>query len=365
MATSQITSALRAQIYLAVKDPDGPKLSQVKAGETYGVSKTTVGRIIKDFDERRWTIKKIKDEAASGIVKSKVEDKPQVSQPVLETTQELQHTTPVVEKKEPTYVMGPTFINLTDSSGKLFTVNSKSEKFKGVREMIIRGDIESAIALVDTARVIEKYSKGMLTVDGDQVMYAGKDVSNAVVGKIRQAFSSGDGKLESLCNFLKRLLDNPSKNSIDLLWGFIEHNDVTLDDDGFIIAWKKVQSSPEGLFDSHTGKIPNDLGTVVKMIRQHVVEDPNVTCTHGLHVGAWNYVGSFSGDTILRVKIAPEDVVSVPKDYNAMKMRVAKYFVDAIVNRDQEIVKQHVGAPSRFIRAGQNGVWEEETQSAW
>lgn len=359
MATSQITSSLRAQIYLAVKDPDGPKLSQVKAGETYGVSKTTVGRIVKDFDKRRWTIKKIKEEAAGGESTTTTQPKPQA---VLETPETLVKE---VEKKEPTYVMGPTFINLTDSNGKLFTVNSKSDKFKAVRELITKGDVLAAIDLVDTAKAIEKYSKGMLTVDGDQVMYAGKNVSNAVVNKIRQAFTTGDSKLGSLCNFLKRLLDNPSKNSIDLLWGFIEHNDVTLDDDGFIVAWKKVRSTPQGLVDSHTGKIPNDLGTVVKMIRQHVVEDPNVTCTHGLHVGAWNYVGSFSGDTILRVKIAPEDVVSVPKDYNAMKMRVAKYFVDAIVNSNQEVVKQHVGAPSRFIRAGQNGVWEEETQSAW
>lgn len=350
MAT--LSDKCKNEIFLAVKDPDGPKLSQNAAAAKFGVARSTIGRVIKDFESKKVTVASIKTNTS-------MQPKPSAQTPISSTP------VPKEEKKELTWVMGPTFINMTDEHGKLFTVNNKSDKYQAVRKLVLDGDIAGAIDTIDTAKAITKFSNGMMVVDGVDVLYAGKRVTNSIIPKIIDAFKSGDSKLTALCNFLRRLLDNPSKNSIDLLWGFIEHNDVTIDEDGCIVAWKKVRSTENGLVDSHTGKIPNDVGTLVKMIRSHVVEDANVTCTHGLHVGAWSYVGSFSGDTILKVKIAPEDVVSVPKDYSAMKMRVAKYMVSAIVDSKKKIVKEHKGAPLRVIKAGQNGVWEDEPEQVW
>lgn len=346
MAT--LSKEFKEKIFLAVKDPDGQKLSTNGAAQSFGVARSTVQRLIKDFESRGITVDSIKGNKESKMV----------STPVLDPA-------PAKAKAELTYVMGPTFINITTEEGKLVTITSKSDKYKAVQKMVIDGNLQGAIDAIDTASALKKYTQGMLTVDGDKVKYADKVVSNSIIPHIIKAWECGDSKLTALCSFLRRLLDNPSKNSIDLLWGFIEHNDVTIDTDGCIVAWKKVTSVKNKLFDSYSKKVPNDLGTVVKMIRSHVVEDPNVTCTHGLHVGAWSYVGSFSGDTILKVKIAPEDVVSVPKDYNAMKMRVAKYFVTAIVDNNQKILAEHTGAPARIIRCGQNGVWEDEPLQTW
>jgi hypothetical protein len=63
------------------------------------------------------------------------------------------------------------------------------------------------------------------------------------------------------------------------------------------------------------------------MDRSQVDDDPNNTCSYGLHVGAWDYVKGFNNGVILEVEVNPEDVVTIPYDYDSQKMRVCKYKV--------------------------------------
>lgn len=104
-------------------------------------------------------------------------------------------------------------------------------------------------------------------------------------------------------------------------------------------GWKKVSTREGKLVDSHTYRVPNDLGNIVEMPRWMVDNNRNVTCSQGLHVGAWDYVRCFSGDTILKVRVHPRDVVSVPTDYNDMKMRSSRYEVAAIVDNQRKVLK--------------------------
>lgn len=94
-----------------------------------------------------------------------------------------------------------------------------------------------------------------------------------------------------------------------------------------------------GLFDNRTRKVSNNIGNVVSMPRWMVDADKKVTCSQGLHVGAWNYVTSFMGDTIIKVRVNPRDVVSVPDDYNDMKMRACRYEVVAIVDSSRKEIE--------------------------
>ena len=136
--------------------------------------------------------------------------------------------------------------------------------------------------------------------------------------------------LDSVANFIRKLRKNPSYRIREQLWKFIsasmENGGFTLDKDGNIIAYKVVSSNYK---DKYTGTIDNKIGSVVTMNRTDVNNDPNITCSSGLHFCAYSYVSNFcdSIDHIMLVKVSPEDVVSIPTDYGYAKARCCKYEV--------------------------------------
>jgi len=69
----------------------------------------------------------------------------------------------------------------------------------------------------------------------------------------------------------------------------------------------------------------NNIGSVLKMDRTKVDDNPNRTCSAGLHVCSQGYVKF--GERLLHVAVDPEHVVAVPTDYNNSKMRVCEYEV--------------------------------------
>jgi hypothetical protein len=79
------------------------------------------------------------------------------------------------------------------------------------------------------------------------------------------------------------------------------------------------------------GHIPNQPGSVISISRSYVQHDPEQGCSTGLHVGTWGYASSF-GDVTLKVEINPRDIVSVPTDCGAAKMRVSRYKVIKIID---------------------------------
>ena len=65
------------------------------------------------------------------------------------------------------------------------------------------------------------------------------------------------------------------------------------------------------------------------MPRNKVDEDPDRTCSAGLHVCSFDYLPHFShaNGHVMIVKVNPANVVAIPADYNATKMRVSQYVV--------------------------------------
>jgi len=52
-----------------------------------------------------------------------------------------------------------------------------------------------------------------------------------------------------------------------------------------------------------------------------------VGCHTGLHVGTYAYASNFGQGALLEVQVNPRDVVSVPTDCSAAKMRTCRYVV--------------------------------------
>lgn len=130
-----------------------------------------------------------------------------------------------------------------------------------------------------------------------------------------------------LANFWDKLQKNPNKNSIQMLYTFLEHNGHFIMADGDFIAYKAVTSD---LLDYFTKTNKHKIGCVIKMDREQVDDNPNNMCSYGLHVCSPEYLRFFNNKDnprYLEVLINPKDVVAVPDDYNGTKMRVARYKV--------------------------------------
>ena len=175
-------------------------------------------------------------------------------------------------------------------------------------------------------------TKNRVIIDPDSytVSIDGLNVTNSLIDIILSVYthqSTEKYSLETLINFIDKLVDNPSRKVFDYLYDFLKYNDIEINEDGDIIAWKKVRHN---YMDIHSNSMSNAPGTTVKMARIAVNDDPKVTCSHGLHVCAKGYLSHFgcsSDDRVVKVKVNPKDFVSIPNDYDGKKARVCEYVV--------------------------------------
>ncbi|MDA9072830.1 hypothetical protein N9K75_03055 [bacterium] len=85
-----------------------------------------------------------------------------------------------------------------------------------------------------------------------------------------------------------------------------------------------------------TGTFDNNVGSIVTMNRRDCNEDPNQTCSAGLHVAAYEYAHTFGSGELVLCEVDPRDVVAVPKDYNQKKMRTCSYKVVGLADKPIE-----------------------------
>ena len=171
-----------------------------------------------------------------------------------------------------------------------------------------------------------------VNITDDNVYIDGEEIPSQLVRYIRTIKMEGIS-IEPVVNFIRKLRENPSYRIREQLWSFMQASQdsgsFTLADDGDIIGYKKVRGN---YTDIHTGTIDNSIGSVVCMDRKDVNDDPNVTCSSGLHFCAYSYIPKFSSndeetDRIVLVKVNPRDVVSIPNDYGNAKARCCRYEV--------------------------------------
>lgn len=223
-------------------------------------------------------------------------------------------------------------------NGKHYMVSKSAEptRYEQLRKALVEKNVDAFLeALIPKVRVI-KYSTEYFDVDdnGDVYMKDEPSVKVAkVVAKRLMEFAKEGLPIEPLVYFWKKLRKNPSKNSQEMLYGFLEANHHPITGDGNFIAYKKVDRQGSKLVDNYTKQIDNSVGKIVSMPREQVIEDKNQTCSRGLHVAAWQYAQSYSGNVLIEVIVDPTDVVSVPTNYNQQKMRVCRYKVACEVNK--------------------------------
>lgn len=134
--------------------------------------------------------------------------------------------------------------------------------------------------------------------------------------------------LQRLLERLGAVIDKRGHSVQDVI-RFLELADLPIADDGSIIAYKalkRVRTSEGTYVDIHTGKVTQRIGSYVCVDEALVDRNRRNECSNGLHIARRGYLGSFRGDVCVLVKIAPEDVVTVPHG-DANKVRVCGYHI--------------------------------------
>lgn len=186
---------------------------------------------------------------------------------------------------------------------------------------------DELLELVDIEKAVATFSDGQVSIVNGRVMFEGEEVHGSISKRILEFMSKGL-PFQPLVKFLENLMENPSMQSQQELYDFLEHENLPITEDGCFLAYKAVNSDFK---DKWKGTFDNKVGQVCEMRRAKVDDNRGRGCSAGLHAGALNYVATYgsvdAGDNIVIVKINPEDVVSVPSDCNCEKLRTCKYEV--------------------------------------
>jgi hypothetical protein len=248
-------------------------------------------------------------------------------------------------------------VRVDKNTGEVETrnTNKHNTSFAELREMVVASQdketLQKAFILMDIRGIIEAFSVGRVKVDpeGETVVFVKadgterrvpEDVAGDIINTIKE---DGRENGEKLVRFLDKLMDNVSFKAIQGLYSFMKDQSIVINEDGSIQAWKGVRrdlyserggdiKSSATIKVDATGHVYNgDFGVEIRVDRSEVDDNPDSSCSHGLHVGSLSYANSWS-DVPLLVRVEPQDVVAVPNN-EAGKMRTCGYTPLSVVEK--------------------------------
>lgn len=232
---------------------------------------------------------------------------------------------------------GDAFVTAFVAGEKPYTASTASHpNFAEIVAGLKSGDL-SILGKFDISEVVSTYFEQLserVAVKGGHVFFDGDEVDNSLTKQIVRFLNEKIEDWGPLVNFMENVAANPQEHSREQLFEWLNRRDFTITDDGFLIGYKgvtrdltSVHSGP-GIVNGEAvnGHLDNSPGNVVEIARSKVQHDPSNGCASGLHVGTHAYASSW-GPVCLKVAVNPRDVVSVPTDCDAQKVRVCRYQV--------------------------------------
>ena len=239
--------------------------------------------------------------------------------------------------------------------------------YKLILEALPTATEDELLELVDIEKAVATFSDGQVSIVNGKVMFEGEEVHGSISKRIIEFMSKGL-PFQPLVKFLENLMENPSMQSQQELYDFLEHENLPITEDGCFLAYKAVSKDFK---DKWRGTFDNSVGQVCEMRRAKVDDNRSQGCSAGLHAGALNYVANYgsvdAGDNIVIVKINPEDVVSVPSDCNCEKLRTCKYEVVGLYQGElpKPLYKAEFEADSYVDEDEYSTVYDEYDEDYW
>ena len=260
----------------------------------------------------------------TGVAIKSEEPLVEVKDPVLEVVSSVsqQQTRSI----EPLAVICGELLQITCNEGIFEIRRSESEEvYQKVFDHISVQEYDEAIGEIlvwlERKNEFTTLADNLIMKDG-KLYYYGVEMRSTIAKKIEKDYA--DGTLDDrYVKFLVRLLRNPSAKSVNMLYDFMQANDIQIAEDGRIICYKGVQFNGSKWVDWHSGKVPQYQGAFVSMPRNFVEDDPEAACSYGLHCASKEYAKSYG--TVMTVMVDPADVVSVPYQHNSAKCRACRY----------------------------------------
>lgn len=214
---------------------------------------------------------------------------------------------------------------------KPLTIPNGHQNFKKVLDAVKEERWEDAVKYINVGETVKEFVDGLFELKGGVVFFEGIHLAHAgMTSRILSMAAAGDRDgVQRAAQFINKVMENPSNKIVTRIFDFMKFADVEIADDGDLYAYKAVTGN---YLDCHSNSIKNTPGSVVTMRRNRVNENDDQTCSYGLHVCALSYLPSYSGSTvssnrIVRVKLNPADIVSIPTDYKDAKIRCCRYEV--------------------------------------
>lgn len=229
--------------------------------------------------------------------------------------------------------------------GTPYNVSKDHPSFDQVVSCIVNEDWDTIPGLMNPIQLVTDRLGNLegsgLTIDLDEMVahYGDDEIRGRAVEVIVELLKL-NLPVDRYIRFLERLQANPSMRSREQAFRFVEENRVTIDEDGDLVLYKWVQDNYR---DCHTGTFDNSVGSTLKMDRSKVDDDPQRTCSAGLHVCSSGY--SRFGARLMLAKVNPANIVSVPIDYKNSKLRVCEYTIIAEVEEEYDPYGSHEERP--------------------
>lgn len=209
-------------------------------------------------------------------------------------------------------------------NGEMEVVNNEHPNFKKIVNCLEESRWNDVFPLLDLRGAISKLVHKQLEFKDDTLYHNGKELDGALIEFIINMAQHGSDDIQPFMRFLNKVQKNPSVRAQKELYGFLRSGKIPITQSGNILTYKRIRANWK---DCHSNTMDNSIGNVVRMKRLSVDNNSNNTCSTGLHVCSYDYLGHFSGDRIVVCEVHPRDVVSIPSDYQNAKMRCCKYKV--------------------------------------
>jgi hypothetical protein len=223
------------------------------------------------------------------------------------------------------------------------SLGSSDPLFPNLRDAIQRKATEDEIReLLEPKEIVHRLSGGRIEVRDETVFINGEEshgfAANRLLEMVRDGYDA-----EPLANFLTKIEQNPSYQTRQDLYEFLEYGGLALYPDGDFTAYKYVR---EDYLDVHSRTVLHALNTKVSMDRRDCDDNRENTCSRGLHFCSYEYLPNYAhGRRILQLKINPANVVAIPNDYRNTKGRACEYFVYSELTQETGKVSDSLRTP--------------------
>lgn len=246
-----------------------------------------------------------------------------------------------------------TVVVFDGSDNMVLRTNSGQPDWPKALLALSTNNIPRLVDACSVGRTVERYTDCNVEVKDGNVFFKGRALYGLDVTRLLEYIRDNVPYLR-LLRFLEKKQANPSYRSINELYKFLEHREMTLTERGTIIGYKGVSDNyysimgntativTSGTVDSG-GHILNAVGEKVRCDRSCVCDDYKQGCSPGLHIGSLAYAKGW-GPRVMIVEFDPADVVSVPDECECQKLRACAY--DVIGEFKGELVTEKVEVSS-------------------